>query len=83
MSKKIVNKYVPRFIQQFKLPWYERSLISYIDALKCDEFLNHTDAHFKNAQVVNFDIIHHECRGDPLKGNYKDYKTIEKEDIND
>ena len=84
MSKKVVNKYVPRFVQHFELPWYERDgLMSYIDALKCDEFLNDTDVHFKNAQVVNFDIIHHECRGDPLKGNSEDYKTIEKEDLND
>ena len=83
MSKEIVNKYVPGFVQHFELPWYERDgLMSYIDALKCDEFSNDSDAHFKNAQVVNFHIVHHECRGDPLKGNCKDYKTIEKEDLN-
>ena len=34
------------------------------------------DSYFKNAQVVSFDIIHHECRGDELKGTYKDYRTI-------
>ena len=30
------------------------------------------DSYFKNAQVVSFDIIRHECRGDELKGTYKD-----------
>ena len=39
MSKEIVNKYVPRFAQHSELPWYERDgLLSYIDALKCEEF---------------------------------------------
>ena len=31
--------------------------------------------------VVNFDIIHLECRGDKLIGDYKDYKTIKTEDL--
>ena len=68
----MVNKYVPRFAQHSELPWYERDgLLSYID----------TDCHFKTVQVVNFDIIHHECRGDPLQGSYKEYQTINKKDM--
>ena len=82
MSKKCVDKYVPKFVQHFELPWYERDgLISYFDALKCEEFLRDTDSHFKNDHVGNFDIIHHKCRGDLLEGSYKEYKTINKEDI--
>ena len=78
----MVNKYVPRFAQHSELPWYERDgLLSYIDALKCEEFLKDTDCHFKTVQVVNFDIIHHECRGDPLQGSYKEYQTINKKDM--
>lgn len=34
------------------------------------------DRHFKNKEVVNFDLIHHKCRGDPLKNTYKEYKTV-------
>ena len=65
-----------------KLPWYEHDgLLSYIDALKCEEFLKDTDSHFKTAQVVNFDIIHHECREDPLQGSYKEYQTVNKKDM--
>ena len=69
MSNKIlVNKYVPPFAKHLKLPWYERdSLMPYIDSLKCHEFLNDTDEHFKKAEVINFDIIHHKCWGDPLQ----------------
>ena len=35
------------------------------------------NAYFKKVEVVNFDIIHHECHGDKLKGTYKGYKTVE------
>ena len=52
-----------------------------MDALKREELLKDTDSHFKTAQVVNFDIIHHECRGDPLQGSYKEYQTVNKKDI--
>ena len=33
-----------------------------------------------NVKVVNFDIIYHECRGDPLQKLYKEHKT-EKNDL--
>ena len=39
------------------------------------------DTYFKNAKVVNVDIINHECRGDKLTGTYKDYKTIKSEHL--
>ena len=82
MSKKSVNKYIPRFAQHSELPWYERDdLLSYMDSLKCEEILKDTDSHCKTAQVVNFDIIHHECRRDPLQGSYKEYQTVNKKDM--
>ena len=82
MSKKILNKYVPRFAQHSELPWYERDgLLSYIDPLKCEEFLKDTDSHFKTAQVVNFGIIYHKCRGDPSQAGYKDYQNVNKKDV--
>ena len=82
ISKKIVNKYVPKFAQHSELPWYERDgLLSYIDALKCEEFVKDKNSHFKTAKVVNFDIIHHECRWDSLQGNYKKYQTVNKKDM--
>ena len=34
-----------------------------------------------NVKVVNFDIIYHECRGDPLQKLYKEHKTIDKNDL--
>ena len=31
--------------------------------------------------MINFDIIHHECRGDPLQGSHKNYQTVHNDDI--
>ena len=31
-------------------------------------------SNFFQKKVLNFDIIHHECCGDPLEGSYKDYR---------
>ena len=32
-------------------------------------------------KVINFDIIHHESRGDPLEGSYKDYQTVKSKNL--
>lgn len=37
--------------------------------------------YFSRRAVVNFDIIHHECRGDPLKRSYKEHQTATNEDF--
>ena len=53
-----------------------KDFISYIDWLKYKQMLNNPDDYFsKKKKVMNFDIIHHECRGDPLKQSYKEHKT--------
>ena len=39
------------------------------------------DHYMNNVKVVNFDIIYHECRGEPLQKSYKEHKTIEKNDL--
>ena len=31
--------------------------------------------------MINFDIIHHECRGDPLQGSHKNYQTVHNDNI--
>lgn len=37
--------------------------------------------YFENKKVVNFDIVHYECCGDPLIGSDKNYKTISYNDV--
>ena len=34
------------------------------------------DYYSKNIKVANFDVMHHKCCGNKLKGSYKDYKKI-------
>ena len=36
--------------------------------------------YFRHKQIVNFDIIHHECGGDKLKNLYK-HKTVKQEEL--
>ena len=31
--------------------------------------------------MVNFDIIHHKSRGDPLQGSYEGYQTVMLKDL--
>ena len=38
-------------------------------------------SYFYRKKVVNFDIINHECCGEPLEGSYKDYKTVKNRDF--
>ena len=65
MSKKIlVNKYVPNYVPKALL-WYERDgLRTYVDHLKFEEFKSNMDEHSQKAEVINFDIINHCCRGE-------------------
>ena len=82
MSKKILlNKYILNYVPR-DLRWYKRDgLMTYIDQLKHKRFKENRDKHFKNAEIVNFDIINHRCRGDPLQNSEKYYKTITKKDF--
>ena len=41
-----------------------------------NEIVNDLDYHFENCFVTNFDLIHHECRGDELSHSRKYYETI-------
>ena len=41
-----------------------------------NEVVNNPEQHFDNVYVTNFDLIHHQSRGDPLQFSEKIYKTI-------
>ena len=41
-----------------------------------NEILNDPDYHFENSFVTNFDLIHHQCRGDEVSYSKKHYETI-------
>ena len=78
MSKFLGRKYVPKHQEDYnKFHCYERDLMNYFNDLKYKEMIEDANDYFKNKKVINFDIILHECRGDPLQNTYKNYKTIE------
>lgn len=41
-----------------------------------NEILSDPEYHFENSYMINFDLIHNECRGDKLSFSKKYYQTI-------
>ena len=60
------NSYVPPYVSP-DLKWYERDgLMTYVDRPKYERFEKDRESYLQNAKITDFDIIHHECRGDEL-----------------
>ena len=72
------NNSIPEFVPR-NLKWYEiDGLMTYIDKLKYSNFLKDTGGHFKRTQIINFDIIHKQARGEKTEPDLvKEYKTID------
>ena len=77
------NKYIPPYVEYLSLPWYEKDgLMSYIEALKCEQFKNDPQGHFERAKVINFDMIHAQARGESVdKVKEEPFKTVREKDI--
>ena len=50
--------------------------MTYIGDLKCKHFIKDTDSQFSRGKITNFNIIHNQCHGDPLRKSGQYYKTI-------
>ena len=61
----------------------ERDLDSTLQKMTFDKIVADPDYHFQNCYVTNFDLIHNECRGDPLSNSREHYETIYKKKLND
>ena len=48
-----------------------------------EEIIADPEFHFENSCITNFDLIHHECRGDRLSFSRKYYETISHKKFND
>ena len=60
------NNYVLEYVS-FDLLWYERDgLMTWSDQRKCEKFLRDPERHFKDTEIVNFDIIYREMRGEKV-----------------
>ena len=53
-----------------------------LNRMTFNKITDNTDYHFENSYITNFDLIHHNCRGDPLKQTKKYYETISYEKLN-
>ena len=53
-----------------------------LNRMTFNEIINNTDYHFQNSYITNFNLIHHNCRGDPLNHTKKYYETISYEKLN-
>ena len=79
-----MHTYVTHFVLN-DIPWYERDrLMAWYNKCKCDHFLRDTDKHFKEVKIVNYDIIHRECRGEVVpKHLLKYYQTVNEGNVSE
>ena len=70
-----VNNYLPYY------PVYGGSLGDTLLRNKYEKICENRKEYFENAKIVNFDIINHECRGDPLEHTVEYYQTIKQKDL--
>ena len=76
------STFVPKYYgDYFDRPWYEKDFLEYFDYWEYSDMSKNPTKYFEKKKVVNFDIIHHECRGDPLHRSYKDYQTVNNKDL--
>ena len=73
------SSYIPPYIKD-NLKWYEKEgLITYFQQREYQEFKKDRDAYINETKILNFDIIHHMCRGDKLEKTIKEHNTVKKE----
>ena len=75
------SSYIPPYVKD-NLKWYEKEgLITYFNQLEYKEFKKDRDAYINETKIINFDIIHHICRGDKLEKTIKEHNTVKKEKL--
>ena len=76
------NKYIPQYAGDFfSKPWYERDMMGVIWLCWLSRYGKKPNNYFQKTKVMNFDIIHHEARGDKLDGPYEGYHTVKNNDL--
>ena len=74
-EKILVNNYIPHY------PEHEYSLHEVLLRHKYERINRDKKNYFRKAKIINFDIIYHETRGDPLENSVEYYETIKKKDL--
>ena len=44
--------------------------------------MNYVDGYFQLVKIVNFDIIHHQCKNNPLEKSYEEHFSVKGSDFN-
>ena len=70
-----VNNYLPHY------PTYKDSLHATLLRNKYEKINENKEEYFENVKIVNFDIIHNECRKEPLENTVEYYQTIKQDDL--
>ena len=74
------NINILKFKIEFRIPKYtppeERDFLTYLDDLQYQQTVKNPDQYFQNVKIINFDIINHECRGDPLSNPINQYFKV-------
>ena len=63
------------------MPPEEREFLLYLGGSKYEETVKNTDKYFQDVKVINFDMIHHMCRGDPLERSVREHLTVQNSDF--
>ena len=70
-----VNNYIPHY------PEHEEDLHEILLRHEYERINKNKKEYFRKAKIINFDIINHKCRGDPLKNSIQYYETIHEHDL--
>ena len=70
------TNYAPQYT-----PPEERDFFSYYDDLKYEIFIQDPDDSLKKTKIINFDLIHNQCRGDKLDNSQQYYQTVFEENL--
>ena len=55
--------------------------MTYIDQLKYEEFISDPDAAIKNTKIMNFEMIHTQCRVTPRTHSDEFYQTVREKNV--
>ena len=83
-EKYLVQNYVPSNpMKKLDSSNFGHDLDTTLQKIAFKKIIDDPEYHFKNCFITNFDLIHHECRGDKLFYTRKHYETIYNKKINE
>ena len=78
--KILKNSYVPTRAKIYN-KYDKGDLDTRFQQVDYDEIISNSDEYFEKVTITNFDLIHHQCRGDKPLHDRKYYKTLFKKTV--